>query len=225
MKSMAIAWVIATLVVVALTVGCTASTPDDNSATGSTPISTSSAASTSEPTRAIDCEQATSGQATSDTEKTVCADPALVALDSRLADIYQQAISESGSERATLEAEQRGWVAGRDDCWKEVDARQCVLESYQTRLVELQINGKDTVTPATVEYRCGDGSTPVSSVFYNDTDPRAMVLTVGGDQAILMQQPTGSGIRYTRQGVEYAEHQGDITVDFYGPALACVAAK
>ena len=142
-----------------------------------------------------------------------------------MADLYQQAISESGSEETTLEAEQRGWLAGRDDCWKDADPYQCVLESYQTRLVELQICDDNTAAPTAVDYRCGDGSTAVSSVFYNDIDPAAMVLTVGEDQAILIQQPSGSGIRYTRSGASYSEHQGDVDIDFYGTTLACSAAK
>ena len=119
MKSVAIA-----LAVAALTSGCTTSTPDDDSATSTR----SRAATTSAPTspHAIDC-----GQATGDSEKKVCADPELVALDTRLADLYQQAVSESGSENSTLEAQQRGWVAGRDDAEHQGDI---IVDFYGTAL-------------------------------------------------------------------------------------------
>ena len=210
------------LAVAAVSVGCATPPPDGGSTSASTSVSASASASKPEAAPAtpgaIDCTQA-DGEG----EKAVCADPELRALDTRLAELYQRALSESGSDTATLETEQRGWVAGRDDCWKESDVHQCVLEAYQTRLVELQI--KDVDVPATVEYRCGDNTTPVSAVFYNDIDPSAMVLTVGRDRAILIQQPTGSGIRYVREGAEYAEHQGDIAIDFYGTTLTCTAAE
>lgn len=199
------------LAVAAVSAGCATSAPEDGS--------TSTSVSASAP-GAVDCTQVES-----ESDKAVCAYPDLLALDTRLAEVYQRAVSDAGSDVAALETEQRGWVAGRDDCWKNSDVHQCILESYQTRLVELQIHRKGADVPATVEYRCGDGSTPVSAVFYNDIDPPAMVLTVGDDKAILIQQPMGSGIRYTREGAEYTEHQGDIAVDFYGKKLACTAAK
>ena len=55
-----------------------------------------------------------------------------------MADEYQHALAEPGTDKAVLESVQRGWVSGRDDCWKPDDVRRCVLESYQTRLVELK---------------------------------------------------------------------------------------
>lgn len=159
-----------------------------------------------------------------DAEKLVCTDAELAGLDRRLAGLYRDALAAPGADAARLEAQERGWAAGRDDCWKADDLRQCVLEAYQTRLVELQIDRPATVAPPAVEYRCDDSSKPVSGVFYNDVDPAAMVLRVGDDQAILLAQPTGSGIRYTRDGASYAEHQGAVEIEFYGTRLACTPA-
>ncbi|MBX7431841.1 MliC family protein [Mycobacterium sp. Y57] len=159
-----------------------------------------------------------------DVEKLVCTDPDLAALDRRVDELFRQALNESGADAAQLEAEQRGWKSGRDDCWKSQDIARCVLEEYQTRAVELQIGLPGAAASPTVEYRCTDSGQPVSAVFYNDIDPRSMVLTVGRDRAILFAQPTGSGIHYSREGADYAEHQGEVTIDFYGTKLTCTPA-
>lgn len=42
------------------------------------------------------------------------------------------------SEKKRLKAEQRGWVKGRNDCWKSGDQRGCVKRSYDERIGELK---------------------------------------------------------------------------------------
>jgi uncharacterized protein len=178
----------------------------------------STASSVASSTASFDCVKAET-----EAEKLVCADPQLAALDRQLATEYQYAVAKARAGSAGLDAAQRGWVAGRDDCWKDGDVRTCVLEAYQTRLVELKLNRSDTIVPPIVEYRCDDDSKPLSAVFYNEFEPRSAVLTWGDDQAIIFAQPTASGIRYEREGVEYREHQGQVTVDFHGNKLVCSA--
>ncbi len=58
----------------------------------------------------------------------VCADPALVQLDRRLAEVYAAArpVAARMKPPPPLVAEQRGWVKGRDDCWKAADQRICI---------------------------------------------------------------------------------------------------
>jgi uncharacterized protein len=57
--------------------------------------------------------------------------------------------------------------------------------------------------------------------YYGKLDNSPAVITLGNDQAIIFPQPTGSGTKYGRQGVEFNEHQGKATVDFYGTKLEC----
>jgi uncharacterized protein len=160
-------------------------------------------------------------KAETEAERLVCADPQLAALDRQLAAEYQYAVAKARAGGAGLDAAQRGWMSGRDECWKDDDVRRCVLEAYQTRLVELKLNRSDTLVPPIVEYRCNDNSKPLSAVFYHEFEPRSAILTWGDDQAIIFAQPTGSGVRYEREGVRYREHQGQVTVDFYGTKLVC----
>jgi uncharacterized protein len=164
----------------------------------------------------FDCVAAGDG-----TEKLVCGDPALAALDRRLASVYADALTAPGADTAALEAGQRGWIKGRADCWKADDEPACVREAYLTRLVELQLAGGKVVVPAAVEFRCDDDSKPFTVVYYNDLDPKAAVITWGNDQAIAFPKPSASGARYGREGLDFWEHQGVATVDFYGNKLRC----
>jgi len=102
--------------------------------------------------------------------------------------------------------------------------RACVLQAYRTRLVELKIAKPGFPALPTNHYTCDDTSKQLTTVFYNDFQPPAAVLTWGSDKAILFQQMMGSGIRYTRDGVEYDEHQGSVQVDFHGTKINCTVA-
>lgn len=68
-------------------------------------------------------------------EKMICADPELGALDRTLSAVYSAALSKAANERPPiLKVEQRGWIKGRNDCWKADDKRACVVEAYATAL-------------------------------------------------------------------------------------------
>lgn len=155
-------------------------------------------------------------------EQMVCKDPALAALDRQLADTFAQALAKA-ADKATLQATERGWIKGRDECWKADDKPACVREAYIVRIVDLRIQNGLVMIPSAVEYRCDDNSKPFTATFYND-EPRAAVLTWGSDQAIVPAAVSASGARYAAEGVEFWEHQGEATVDFYGNKLSCTPA-
>lgn len=159
------------------------------------------------------------GKASGPFEQMVCKDPALAALDRQLADTFAQALAKA-SDKATLQATERGWIKGRDECWKADDKPACVREAYIVRIVDLRIQHGLVVIPSAVEYRCDDDSKPFTATFYND-EPRAAVLTWGNDQAIVPAAMSASGARYAADGVEFWEHQGEASVDFFGNTLSC----
>lgn len=165
----------------------------------------------------FDCARAAGGAA-----GVVCGDPALAALDRQLAETYRLALGET-PDRKRLRAEQRGWIKGRDDCWKADAPTACIHDAYVTRIVDLRIQHRLVAIPPAVEYRCDDNSKPFTATFYND-EPRAAVLTWGNDQAIVPAAPAASGARYASEGIEFWEHHGEATVDFYGHRLTCRAA-
>lgn len=151
----------------------------------------------------------------------VCEDTGLSVLDRQLADVYAQAL-EHADDKITLRASQRGWIKGRNDCWKAKDPKACVRTSYQTRIVDLRIQHGLVTIPRAIEYACNDNSVPFSAAFYTE-DPRAAVLTYGNDQTIAIATPTASGTRYVTEGVDFREQAGKATVDFYGNKLDCTA--
>ena len=152
-------------------------------------------------------------------EQMVCKDPALATLDRQLADTFAQALAKGG-DNAALQATQRGWIKGRDDCWKAEDKPACVHDAYVVRIVDLRIQHGLVTIPSAIEYRCDDDSKPFTAAFYND-EPRAALLTWGDDQAIVPAAISASGARYATDGIEFWEHQGEANVDFFGNKLKC----
>lgn len=177
------------------------------------------ATTTADGTPSFDC-----AAAASDVEKLVCSDPELAALDRRLAEVHARARAAPGADLARLAAELRGWAKGRDECWKSVERSRCVSEAYMTRTAQLQIDNGETTVPEAAAYECDDTSKRFTVVYYNDLDPKTAVVTWGNDQALAFPMMAASGARYGREGMEIWEHQGELSVDFYGNRFTCRAA-
>ena len=165
---------------------------------------------------AVDCTKpATSVQ------QLICTDPRLSDLDHRLQASYQQALARTGADPAALTGAQTSWAAVRDGCAQNSDVHTCLVEAYQTRLVQLAIADPATVAPPVITYHCPADSGPLTAQFYNQFDPQTAVLDWKGNQQILFIQPSGSGARYGRQGAEYWEHQGEVKLDLNGTKFVC----
>jgi uncharacterized protein len=156
-------------------------------------------------------------------EELVCHDSELAALDRRMAEVYAQAQKEwPENVAAEQRALQRGWIKGRNDCWKAKNVKECVMTSYQQRVVELQIQSGQLQAATPTSYECdGSNAKPFTASFYNETDPPSVVLTYDGAQAIAFVATSGSGARYTATNMEFWEHQEEATVDWYGIKLRC----
>ena len=79
-----------------------------------------------------------SANLSSSIETLICGSEALSILDRQMASTYSAALKKAGSQAKRLKAEQRGWIKGRNDCWKADDKQACVRDSYNQRLVELR---------------------------------------------------------------------------------------
>ncbi|MFM4945202.1 MliC family protein [Aeromonas bivalvium] len=172
-------------------------------------------------TPSFDCAKAHSAA-----EQLVCQDAGLAALDNELAALYPKAIAEFSPEQQKSErAMQRGWLKGRNDCWKAGDLRQCVEESYQLRITELQIKGGQLRVPSPVDYQCANNVT-LSTYFYNEAKlPAAMInLSEGNNQqqVLAYQTPSASGARYEGQNLTLFTKGSDARLERYGePTLSC----
>ncbi|MGE6150109.1 MliC family protein [Aeromonas media] len=151
-------------------------------------------------TPSFDCTKAHSAA-----EQLVCQDAGLAALDNELAALYPKAMSQlSAEQQKTEKAMQRGWIKGRNECWKESDSRQCVEESYQLRITELQIKGGQLRVPSPVDYQC-DGGIRLSTYFYNEAKRPAAVINLSEgaqqSQVLAFEAPSASGARYEGQNI------------------------
>jgi uncharacterized protein len=166
-----------------------------------------------------DCTKATASM-----EKLVCGDQQLSALDRQLAEVYAAATKKAANEHPpTLKATQRGWVKGRDDCWKGQDQRACVKGQYEDRIVELQATYRLLPPTATVRYAC-DGN-PANEVVatYFPTSPPSATVEHGDETSLMLAQPMASGTKYVGRNETLSEHQGVVEVVWgYGaPVMKC----
>jgi uncharacterized protein len=181
---------------------------------------TTVAASAQSASPSFDCSKA-SGQV----EELICGDDQLAALDRELAATYKKALKSWPAEiLAEEKAFQRGWIKGRNDCWKAEDQRACVENSYRTRIAEIQIQSGQLVAPVPVGYTCqGEEDTPFTVTFYRETRPPSAVITFANDQVIAFRAPSASGAKYVAPNVEFWEHHGEAKVEWFGKRLGCKA--
>ncbi|WP_114948390.1 MliC family protein [Microvirga calopogonii] len=165
---------------------------------------------------------------TSSIANMICTDSALSALDRKLADVYAQADRKAANEHPPLlQAEQRGWIKGRDDCWKSNDRRGCVEGEYRRRIAELQARYRLVRSIGPVTFACdGDPHNEVIVTFFQ-TDPSTMIAERGDSVSLMVVQPSGSGARYQGRNESFWEHQGEASITWgYGaPEMRCKKAQ
>ncbi|MGB5425110.1 MAG: lysozyme inhibitor LprI family protein, partial [Desulfobacterales bacterium] len=113
-------------------------------------------------------------------EQMICKDDTLSTLDHKMAKVYAAASKKAVNELPpVLKAEQRGWIKGRNDCWKSEDERKCVEESYRRRIAELQARYRLAPANGPVWYTCdGDPRNEVVVTFF-ETDPPTLIAERG----------------------------------------------
>jgi len=157
-------------------------------------------------------------------EAMICGDAALSDLDRKLASVYAAASAKAKNQKPdTLKAEQRGWVKGRDDCWKSEDQHACVQREYQRRIATLQASYRlvDSIGP--VRFACDGNPANEVAVTYFKTEPATLIAERGDDTSLMFQQPSASGIRYQGRNETLAEHQGEVRVvwGYEAPEMRC----
>jgi uncharacterized protein len=85
---------------------------------------------------AFDCKKA-DGAA----EELICKDDELATLDRETQRLFDLAVKTPKMEKARLnevKATQRGWIKGRNDCWKAQDLHNCIMTEYVFRIHQLR---------------------------------------------------------------------------------------
>lgn len=137
-------------------------------------------------------------KAKGEVEGLICSDVELAALDRKLDEVYKAATAKAAGKLGTqLRAEQRGWVKGRNDCWKAngqqtwitatwtVDTvKGCIAAQSRLRISELQSVWR-LVPPKTVFYVCQNNPANEVVVSFFETDP-ATIRLERGDRTVTM---------------------------------------
>ncbi|MFI8382813.1 MliC family protein [Pseudomonas sp. NPDC079086] len=159
-------------------------------------------------------------------EELICQTPALAEFDQKMASVYQQASAKAANQHPpVLKAEQRGWIKGRNDCWKAADREQCVTESYRLRITELQARYALLKAVGPVHFQCDGLPAKEVIVTYYPSEPATLLAEFADSVSLMYQQPATSGRKYQGCNESFWEHQGEAAVVWgYGsPEMKCQA--
>jgi uncharacterized protein len=172
---------------------------------------------------AFDCAKAESSA-----EKLICEDPALGALDRRLADWFSAALGatkglDAGAQEAenTLRATQRGWISGRDECWKETDLRTCVETEYLRREAELVARYLLENASQVRELLCGNGARSLTIYEFATELPGIRVEEGDGVHAGALLSPGTPDAYYVGQWGAVMLGEEPQVEDVYGEKTGC----
>ncbi|GJL53978.1 MAG: lipoprotein [Nitrospirales bacterium] len=157
-------------------------------------------------------------------EARICGDEELSALDRKLSGVYAAASKKATNERPpVLKAEQRGWIKGRNDCWKSNDKRGCVRDEYKHRIAELQARYRLVPYNGPVRFICdGNPANEVVATFF-ETDPSTLIAERGDSVSLMFVQPSGSGAKYQGRNETFWEHHGEVSITwgYDAPEMHC----
>ena len=138
-------------------------------------------------------------------ETLICRDRQLGQLDRETTRLFELARDSAGApfgRRDELIATERGWIKGRNDCWKASDLRACVVASYAQRIHELRQgyaaarNGDSRgISLGPFVATCTKMNAPVGVTFIN-SNPALVYLQWPDNSLVLPQALSGSGARY-----------------------------
>ncbi len=165
----------------------------------------------------FDCAKAKAGS----TEALICADQALSALDRKLADVYGAASRKAVNEHPpVLKAEQRGWIKGRNDCWKSIDQRACIQDGYVRRIAGLQARYRLVHSDAAMRLACdGDPRNEVVVTFFQ-TEPPTLIAERGDQTSLMYLQSDGW---FVGRNEKIRDQRGEVIVvwGYQAPEMRC----
>lgn len=148
-------------------------------------------------------------------EKMICGDPELVALDRKLAAVFQQALEKveampnTAPEIRHMKAYELRWSRERNACVKSADTRACVAESYRTRTAELQARFLLAKSLPPVIFVCRNNPRNEIIATFVQSNPASVRLERGDRTSIAIQGRSGSGARYVGAGGLVFWNKGD----------------
>ena len=160
-------------------------------------------------------------------EAMICNDEMLSVLDQKLAKVYADALKHESKQHFSLfKAEQRGWIKGRNDCWKADDERVCVKDAYVQRIAQLQARYRLVESEGPVSFICDDTQTNEVVVTFFQTEPPTLIAEYGDSVSLMYLQPSASGSKHEGGDKSFWAHQGEamITWGYQAPQMRCIKA-
>lgn len=165
-------------------------------------------------------------KAQGEVEKLICSDPSLAALDQKLAEVYKAALAKAkdGLDKQ-LKVDQRGWIKGRNECWKAKDktwitetwtvdtVKDCVDAQYRQRISELQAVWR-LVPPKTVSFLCQNNPANMVVADFFSTDPATIRLERGDRTVTLWLVGSESNGLYEGQNVSLVHKGKDLKLNW-----------
>ena len=133
----------------------------------------------------------------------------------------QLLIDPQGFGKLIAATEQRGWIKGRNDCWKADDKKGCAKTEYQRRIAELQAHYQLVESIGPIRFQCGDSPADELIVTFYESDSPTLIAERGDSVSLMYQVPAASGSKYEGRNESFWEHQGEASVDFFGNKLSC----
>ena len=153
-------------------------------------------------------------RATGEAQALVCADAQLATLDREISRLYTLASHSpqlDTKQRGRLRAYQIGRIRGRNDCWKAIDLRSCVLDSYVTRIHELRRDypaarsaDADGISSGPAGVACEGTGRRMAATFIH-TDPPLACLELPDHAYVMTLKPAAPAARYVA-----STNQGDV---------------
>ncbi|MCA1930757.1 lysozyme inhibitor LprI family protein [Rheinheimera sp.] len=156
-------------------------------------------------------------------DQLICSDKELLKQDQQLAEVYQQALSKAAYEKpAVLKAEQRGWVKGKAECWKEEDKKGCASTLYIQRIAELQARYELMQASKKLLLSCDNNPANEISLRYYPTSPATLIADYGDQVSLMYQQADRS---YLGRNEKLSEQNGVFTLQwgYQAPLQSCRA--
>lgn len=157
-------------------------------------------------------------------EQQICQSDHLSTLDRQMAVVYQAAQHKAIDEHPpVLKVEQRGWIKGRNECWKSDDQPACIGDSYRLRIAELQARYRLVKATGPVFYSCDDNPAKEVVATYFATEPPTTSVEFGDQTALMYLQPAASGMRYQGQNESLWVNHGEAVVvwGYEAPEMRC----
>ncbi len=168
-------------------------------------------------------------------EALICGDNNLIYLDYEMNRTFELALTKAqnlniDSDDAVhhLKATQRGWIKGRNDCWKASYKKACIEREYHHRISYLQVYWQLINENTTLSYSCnGQKIHTFTAHFYNNTPLVAVQIEYDGQKEAFIREISASGAKYTApQGKLFWEKLDDAIFiwDANQPENQCIIA-